>query len=507
MTIPYDRKWNWRRCHSRVYTRATSFEIDKGTSAITPSSSDAALSSIMSPAVEITLGNTPATAITYDKTITSKAERLWSSPPSDDVSRAMANNLTTHASLGTLSSLLNGLGSKLINGFLKTQSNFEQTVVAYRYGARGASALDATTNASAIKSAKNLSNNISLKIHTASGKDVEIAITFGGDGQSIQDSLSVEIHSSAKLTAAEQAAIAKLSKGFDAALQGIGGDAPTVDVSGLVDFDTTVLSGVDLSVRATSATNGLQALDFHADATRRSLTMQSAAGRVGVAVDLSAPATWGSRAQQQSAVQNYLNQFDAANKRAHAGLVLLEQFKDAFAQLNSDYPSANQTKGTLPVLSLSDKDRSVLSGLGDFQASMRGDFYNGSPTHVITEAGHIDYQISQHTKTNGEFKSRDLSVAQTQSAKLIASFAKSRSGAMLDPKAGNYDIYRINDENTATTAFEYSNGELKNAFVKTLTNQSEHYEKLLNHKIVEQKETPYKNFTVRDITEILRKAD
>jgi hypothetical protein len=90
------------------------------------------------------------------------------------------------------------------------------------------------------------------------------------------------------LSAAEQAAVAKLSKGFASALQGITSVPPQVDVSGLVNFDPTVLSSVDLKVREPQSTNltSLQSLDFHADAGSRSFAMQGATGNVSVSVDL-----------------------------------------------------------------------------------------------------------------------------------------------------------------------------------------------------------------------------
>jgi hypothetical protein len=313
------------------------------------------------------------------------------------------------------------------------------------------------------------------------------------------------VHTSGKLSVAEQTAIAKLSKGFDAAIQGITSDSTKVDVSGLVNYDTTVLSGVDLHVRESPQTSGLRSLDFHADASRRSLAMQGQAGIVSVSVNLSVPALWGAPAQQQNAVQRYLDQFDAANQRAHGGATLLGQFKDAFAQLNSSYPVPGQQPAhALTASALNTKDRSVLSGLADFQASMSGDFDNGSAAHFTTEAGHIDYQASQHTEIRGVAKSTGLSVVQTQAAALGASFAKARDGSMLDIKKGNYAIYSFKDSASTSTSFEYADGKLKNAAITNRANQSESYQKLVDHKIVEQKSTPHNIFTMQDISAKLR---
>jgi hypothetical protein len=395
-----------------------------------------------------------------------------------------------------------------LDRFDKTPSDFRQAVVAYQNpSANGAEDINAAARATILQNARYTQNNISLKIYTISGKEVDLSVTFGGDGHAIRDSLSIDVHTSGKLSADEQTAIAKLAKGFDAALQGITSESAKIDVSGLVNFDTTVLSGVDLKVRESPQVSDLRSLDFHADASRRSLATQGQAGIVSVNVNLSAPALWGSAAQQQTAVQRYLDQFDAANKRAHGGATLSGQFKDAFAQLNSSYPVPGQQPAhALAASALNTKDRSVLSGLADFQASMSGDWDNGSVGQNTTEGGHIDYQVSQHTGTRGVAKKTGLSVVQTQAATLGASFAKSRDGSPLNIEKGNYDIYSFKDSASTSVSFEYADDKLKNASIMNLVSQLEIYEKLVNHKMVEQTSTPNNVFTMQDISAKLRPA-
>jgi hypothetical protein len=487
-------------------TTSTSVNLSVSDSAVAITSGNtasAAAPSALQPGIEVTLGSVPTVDNLYTKLAPPVSNKLaWATPPIDGISQLMENNLKSHSKSGDLSALFSGLGSRLWNDFLATQSDFHQAAVIYRPTQSkapdaDAAAIDATN---ALRNAKSIQNNIGLKIFTASGKEVDIAITFGGDGSSIKDSLSVDIHTSESLSVAEQVAIAKLSKGFDAALQGIGKDSTQVDVSGLIDFDTKILSSVDLKVRIAPELNALRSLDLHADANRRSFTLQSEAGNVSVNVNLSSPAPLGSADQQQSAVQRYLDQFDAANRRGHGDATLLDQFKDAFSQLHSAYPAAHQQPyRALFASRLSAEDRSVLSGLADFQASMSGDFDNSATYGFVTEAGHLDYQVAQDTQTRGTDKSTGLSVAQTQSAILESVFTKSRSG-VLDTEQGNYDIYRINDNTSTTTSFAYANDKLKNATVVTLLNQSEKYEKLVNHKTVAQKDTPYSKQTTEDIS-------
>jgi hypothetical protein len=446
----------------------------------------------------VTIGYPVTPAVTYAKPVPVDPITLaWATPPADNISKVMAQLKSTDSSY-----LLSGLGAAALNQFATTQGDFQQSVVASPNVAPNGP-IDATANAAALTDAQYVQNNVGLTIHTASGKEVDISITFGG-GSNVGDSLSINVHTSGKLSAAEQAAVAKLSKGFASALQGITSVPPQVDVSGLVGFDPTVLSSVDLKVRDPQSTN-LKTLDFHADAGSRSFAMQGVAGNVSVSVDLSKPALWGSKAQQQTALLGYLNQFDAANARAHGGATLLGQFKDAFSELNSSYPvTGQQPAQALAASALNTKDVSVLSGLADFQASMNGTSDNGSAVQPTTEAGKIDYQVSQHTEISGAAKSTGLSVAQTQAATLVASFEQSRAGAMLDTTNGNYDLYRINDSTSATTSFSYADSKLQSASIVNLVNQSEVFEKLVNHKVVEQTSTPHNTLTMRDISALLR---
>jgi len=475
-----------------------------------PAPSPAAVLSLTSApqsVITLTLGNPTPENVVYGKLAAPNSNSLvWATPPADDVSQMMEAYLNVPAKSAAFSSLFGGLGAQLLDRLNKPQGDFRQAVVASQDpSGNGADDINAAAGAAIVQNAQYAQNKIGLKIHTVSGKEVDLSITFGGDGHTIRDSLSIDVHTSGKLSADEQTAVAKLAKGFDAALQGITSDSTKVDVSGLVNYDTTVLSGVDLKVRESPQAGGLQSLDFHADASRRSFAMQGQAGVVSVSVNLSAPALWGSAAQQQTSVQRYLDQFDAANKRGHGGATLSGQFKDAFAQLNSSYPVPGQQPApALAASALNTQDRSVLSGLADFQASMSGDWNNGSAGHITTEGGHIDYQASQQTGTRGVAKRTGLSVVQTQAATLGASFAKSRDGSPLDIVKGNYDIHSFNDSASTSTSFEYADDKLKSATVINLVNQSEIYEKLVNHNMVEQKSTPHSIFTMQDISTQLR---
>ena len=496
--------WNWRRgclrirprdCRQeRIDTRSCEYCADLGIRvphAVTR--------------IDPTLGNPVTPDLTYARPVVVDPDPLaWTTPPTDGISQLMGQIKSADSS-----SLLSALGAAVLNRFANTQSDLQQSVASPGFRAL----VDGMDSAAVLQSAQSVQNNVGLTIHTASGKEVDISITFGGN-QNVQDSLSVNVHASGKLSAAEQAAVAKLSTGFAAALQGITSNPPQVRVSGLVNIDPSVLSSVDLKVQEPQSSS-LKSLDLHADPGSRSFDMQGAAGSVSVSVDLSQPALWGSAAQQKTALLGYLDQFDAANQRAHGGATLLGQFKDAFSQLNSSYTVSGQQPAqaldasapqALPVSALNSKNVSVLSGLADFKASMSGEFDNGSAAHWTTEAGKIDYQVSQHTTTSGLAKSSGLSVAQTRAATLVASYEQSRDGTMLDTTKGNYDEYRIDDSSSTTTSLAYADSKLQSASIINQVNQLEVYQRFVNHKVVEQTSTPHDTLTLQDISAQLQPA-
>ena len=445
-----------------------------------------------------TLGGVVEAEIVYSKPPVFFVDVAWASSPTDDTSALMQKNMKGNSTaLWNASSLLDGLGFKLLDRFSTTQSDFSQTVATYLQDSSKSTDVASATTAQALAAAKMAPNNIGLTITTASGKEVKISISFGGDGKAISNTLSVDVQVEGVLTADEQKAVAQLSEGFEATLDGLGKVPPTVDLSGLVGYDASVLSSVDLSVHETPRLNsGLKSFNFHADATQRSFSMESVSGKVSVNVDLSQPEILGTAAQQKEALNDYLSRFDAANQRGHGDAKLIAQFKAAFSQLNSNYPAADE----LSVPRLNGKDRSVLSGLADFTASMSGDFTDAAEGRVTTEEGHIEYRASQSTTILGRDKYSGLTLTQTQSASLKSDFVKSRNGAMLDTRTGNYDTYSIRDESSTTTSFAYAKDKLKSASIENLVKQFEHYQKLVDYKVVEQRETPRNEATLLDIS-------
>ena len=446
----------------------------------------------------VTLGAVVDTEVVYTNLRTSSFGVAWASAPTDDTSALMQKSMQSNSSVfWNASSLLDGLGAQLLDRFSTTSSDFSQSVVSYLQDSSKSSGVARAASAQAL-AAQVAPNRIGLTITTVSGKEVNVAIAFGGDGSAISNSLSVEVQVDGELTADEQKAIAQLSAGFQAALDGLSKVPPEVDLSGLVDYDASVLSGVDLSVRETPHSGSeLKSLDFHVDAKSRSLSMESVSGKLAVSVDLSSAVIRGSAEQQAAALKDYLQQFDAANQRGHGDAKLIAQFKAAFAQLNSNYPAAADEL-TVPLFNA--KDRSVLSGLADFTASMSGDFTDAAEGRVTTEEGHIEYRASQTTMISGRDKYSGLTVSQTQRSSLKSDYVKSRNGAPLDTSTGNYDSFSIRDESSTTTSFSYVKDKLKSASIERLVKQLETYAKFVDYKVVEERQTPRNEATRQDIS-------
>ena len=443
----------------------------------------------------VTLGGAVDTEVVYSRPSRFSRVVAWQSPPTDPVSVLMQKGAS--GGVANPSALFDGLGAALLDRLATTPGDFSQTVASHPQDDSKSADVARAASAQALAAARAAPNRVGLTITTATGKAVTIAISFANGGLGGASSVSVDLQVDGELTADEQKAIAQLSAGFQAALDGLAKVPPEVDLSGLVGYDASVLSGVDLSVRAMPPLNGeLESFAFHVDATQRSFSMESVSGRIALSVDLSQPEILGSAAQQKEALSDYLAQFDAANRRGHGDAKLIAQFTDAFAQLNSNYPAADE----LSIPLLSGKDRSVLSGLADFTASMSGDFTDAAEGRVTTEEGHIEYRASQSTTISGRDKYSGLSVSQTQRASLKSDFVKSRDGTELDTSTGNYDRYSIRDESSTTTSFAYVKDKLKSASIERLVDQLESYAKLVDFKVVEERQTPRHEATRQDIS-------
>jgi len=77
------------------------------------------------------------------------------------------------------------------------------------------------------------------------------------------------------LSEADRTALAKLSAAFQNAIDGLTTVPPQLDLSGLTQFDPSVLSSVDFHANVQVEGNKNQTVDFHADSQRRTAKRMS----------------------------------------------------------------------------------------------------------------------------------------------------------------------------------------------------------------------------------------
>lgn len=431
----------------------------------------------------VTLSDPEQLQFVYDRPVAPivMETRTWSSTSTDEISRLMGRNANAVGS--TLSDQWRGLGSALLGRFKTTQADFSQTVADHVAGMSDVQAF-ASVQGGPVK--------VGLTIRTRSGQTVEVTITSSDGKGANARGMQVAVRSSGKLASVEADALAGLAGGFERVLQGLGqGTKPELDLSGLMGYDASVLAGVDLTVTSTRASDAFRSFELHADASQRSISMRTAAGQLSVNVDLTTPTGSAAQARQQDAIQAYLAQFDAAAQRSHSDADMVALFESAFVQAHGP---ASPTAAPLKAASVADlvdtQAQALLTGLNDFKASFSGDFEHTDGHDYTTEAGHAQFRISQDTVVQRSAAIGSTSIVQTQSSLLDAVYKHARGGTMLDTASGNYDLYHVKDSSVSTTSINAEKGRITSAVNQTAAQQLLTYQKVVDHRVVDTRETP-----------------
>lgn len=461
------------------------------------SSATTAAAAPADPGTQVTLGQSTGSSVIYAKPQPVepgqfRLTRAWASQDRDDISTLMARNLGLGPS-ASLADRWRGLGGALLSRFAATPSDYQQTVAEYQAptaadsvaGSADAQALDK----SALSDVSVGAATVSLKIRTQSGQTVELRIaTNDGSEAGSSSGLRVEVKSSGTLSQAESAAIAQLADGLDEALEGLGKPGkPQLELGKLMDFDRSVLSGLDLDIKNPKPSQPLSSFSLHVGADGRSVAMKGAAGELAVKLESDAP-VGASASQRQAALDQHLKRFDAAAQRGRADAALVDMFKSAFSQLhNAQAPAA---PGAIVALSgLERSVQSLQSGLADFQASFSGDFENTNEFGAVTEIGRAEYQVGQ--KTTRQSRGREgESIAQVVTESLDAESKKARNRSMLDLQSGNYDLTKVQDSRTITTLIETAGKQVTGALRKTQERQMQTWDQLVEHRTQQHRETP-----------------
>jgi hypothetical protein len=413
---------------------------------------------------------------------------VWENRVRSTSANLMAQNYTGQPLAGRLK----GLGAELLKQVAYDGEDFSQSVGQAPAGVQ-ADTYDMLVMPSQVSQHGMGDNQISLSITTRSGVKVDLALD-AGDG-----SIAVEAHSSDKLNESERKALGKLADAFQQAIDGLTEEPPRIDLAGLTQFDSAVLSSVDLKGTVKINPKETQQLEFHADSTQRTVSFTGPAGSAKIGVDLTQPASWGGKEQQAKALDRYLRQVDQAGLRGQGNGAMLGMFKDAFTGMNSDYGTPAVTPRGIV---LTDQDRATTTGLADFTASMSQAEVASNPARS-TEKDTFAYELSQKTTISGHTQ-LDRSISQQQQSHLKAQYhqpikADARLALDLSPNSQNYKYVTINDSASSKTDVSYDNGVLAKA---TLEMQASRSMRVLTYslgKLKDDQTTPSGKATTRDL--------
>jgi hypothetical protein len=415
------------------------------------------------PPSSVTLAQAAAGASSPVYSLYTAYQPVWENTASDPISLTMAGNM---AAL-TGAQQFNGLGAALLKQLGSTGASFSQSVL-LTDGTESSAAI-AATQAQLHTSA---TNQVTLDVVTKSGAKVRISLDSDTDGLGVQVSVT-----NGTLTAADRNALQGLAKSFQSAIDGLTSDTPTVDISGLLKYDSKDLTSIDFNAAVQGAT-GTQTVSLHADSQQRLLNTSGPDGKINLKVDMSSLATIGGSAQQQAAaIKSYLQQFNNAQQRGHGDAALVSSFDDAFTALNSNYSVTPATGAARNAAALTTAgDRSVLSGLADFSASIVQTPRQSNPLR-LDEYDAFSYQVSQNTQISSS-DPLSASIKQQQSSQLHASYHQAIPGGkgaldLTDKKnSQSYDFVTIDDSASSTANIAIKDGKLVGATLQQSASQS-----------------------------------
>ena len=432
------------------------------------------------------------------------ATRNWAKAPQDAISELMARNLDQPAQ--GLASQWKGLGAALLNRFKTTQADYTQTVADSAAPELG---VKKTLPTEALAAAVQGRTTVSLELQTRSGQTVTLTMAVGSASTAASKGMHVAVQVSGTLSAAERDALVRLADGFDQALDGLGqASAVQLNLAGLLGYDSAIFSRIDLSVKQAGASGEpgpLGHFEWHAGADESRISLQGRAGNLAIGIDVDTSSAPANLDRQQAMLRQYLAQFDAAADRSHSNADLVAQFKRAFVQMHEAAQEQAQSQlartnaAPTSLAPLQTQVQRLLSGLQDFKASFDGDFTHANSGGLTTEAGHSDFQASQKTTTEGRDPEGAMNISQTQSSRLAADYVNNSRGGMLDTASGNYDSYRIRDHSETTPTIDMARKQLIGAVVTGLQDEWLGYEKRVNHKLTESRETPSRKVLSRNL--------
>lgn len=328
-------------------------------------------------------------------------------------------------------------------------------------------------------------NSVKLSLTTVSGATINLTLASSEDGLAV----SAEVEGG-ELSANELKGLASLTDSFQKAINGLTQEPPKLELGALVKLDPALFSSLQMSARLDTSSGEPMSFDLTLDDSARSLELNGPSGNVKLNLDTRDATLLGSGAQRQAAIDNYLTQFDAAQRRGKADKDLVSLFKDAFTQLNSADDGGRTTDR---VAVLGEKDRVLLSGLADFTASISQTAKSVNPL-LPAETDRFDYQVSQATTVRGSAQT-NRSVEQKQQSSLSAAYHESLNPQVAlalgrDYESQNYRYHEISDQASSSTHLAWSKNKLIDASVTQQASQSERVRTYVNAEVTDDVSTP-----------------
>lgn len=178
-------------------------------------------------------------------------------------------------------------------------------------------------------------------------------------------------------------------------------------------------------------------------------------------------------------------------------------FEDGFAQVNKDYgtPSGQALPGTAYAPALQQSDQAILTGLGDFSASITDATTSPNPMRP-SEVDAFSYQVSQTTKLAGS--QLNGQITQHQQSHLSASYHQALSGGgepvlTSSSSSQNYDYVQIDDTDDSTVQIATERGALLNASLNQSSDRKTRDSKYEGGELISDVTTPEKMSQSSDV--------
>ncbi len=419
----------------------------------------------------------------------------WENKSDDHFSYLLEQNAIAST---TTAGRFNGLASGLIERLHTTGANVKQGYIS--------TSLDAGADSKAVAEAGQVSLNdlrdrpdqsVGLNVKLASGHNVSLSIKSNANG------LSVEASSDAELSEADSKALDKLAAGLEAAAQSYFTDKK-INLDGLSGFDTSVVSSLELNIKA-----GDRQLDFKINDSHHQLKLTSPTGVIDIDVKHDNAGLKGNAAQRNNAIQQFLGQIDSAAKRGNADEALISQYKDAFSVMQKINTSDddNAVGGLVPAKTPAFWDKSassLLTGLADFDAKITGATTTPNPLR-LQESDYFNFQTSQKTTQEGHLSNGKIS--QNLESSLSAAFhleLKSGRKPTLDESKNsqNYRYFKVDDRESSKLDLGFEKNQLNSARLEKSHDRNLSISSYELGKLVDTKNQPDKQTTVIDFANI-----